>query len=231
MLKITRYYPYRITYDIETYMSKDHLPQSTQKLEFTAKHILFSVAVCSNVPGFTAPKCFITNGSNAELVKTFVSYISDISQKSYQLMLERCHDVITELDEFIAKRESIEAIYAEEKFSHPRVNGSRAPHKFKEKFLNYLLSIPVVGFNSQAYDLNVNKGPLLKHLYQTGKINYTIKRVNKLQCIETRELRFLDIVNFIAPGFSYDKYLKAFGCTQLKGFFPYDFITDVSKLD
>ena len=65
MLKITRYYPYRITYDIETYMLKDHLPQSTQKLEFTAKHILFSVAVCSNVPGFTAPKCFITNESNA----------------------------------------------------------------------------------------------------------------------------------------------------------------------
>ena len=31
-------------------------------------------------------------------------------------------------------------------------------------------------------------------------------------CISTDQLKFLDMTNYIAPGFSYDKYLKAYGC-------------------
>ena len=41
---------------------------------------------------------------------------------------------------------------------------------------------------------------------------------------------FLDITNFIAPGFSYNAFLKAYDCTQQKGYFPYEWI-DLHKLD
>ena len=39
------------------------------------------------------------------------------------------------------------------------------------------------------------------------------------------------MVNFLAPGYSYDKYLKSYGCNLQKGHFPYEYMDDVRKLD
>ena len=50
-------------------------------------------------------------------------------------------------------------------------------------------------------------------------------------CFSTDKLKFIDMVNFLAPGYSYDKYLKAYGCNLQKGHFPYDYMDDVRKLD
>ena len=48
--------------------------------------------------------------------------------------------------------------------------------------------------------------------------------------VETRRLCFLDITNFIAPGFSYERYLKAYGCELTKGYFPYERTGSLEKL-
>ena len=50
-------------------------------------------------------------------------------------------------------------------------------------------------------------------------------------CLSTKHLRFLDITNFLAPGFSYDKFLKAYECPQVKGFFPYEWMDSLDKLN
>ena len=39
------------------------------------------------------------------------------------------------------------------------------------------------------------------------------------------------MVNFVAPGYSYDKYLKAYGCDLQKGHFPYEYMDDIVKLE
>ena len=52
-----------------------------------------------------------------------------------------------------------------------------------------------------------------------------------MTCVDTDKFRFLDICNFIAPGFTYDKYLRAYGCEQTKGFFPYEWFDCLQKLD
>ena len=75
------------------------------------------------------------------------------------------------------------------------------------------------------------KGPLLHYLHRVDKIRFVIKRENKLQCIQTERFKFLDITNFIAPGFSYEKYLKAFGCLSEKGFFPYEYVDSLERLE
>ena len=38
-------------------------------------------------------------------------------------------------------------------------------------------------------------------------------------CLSTDQLEFLDMTNYIALWFSYDKYLKAYGCVVTKGNF------------
>ena len=40
-----------------------------------------------------------------------------------------------------------------------------------------------------------------------------------------------DSTNFLAPGFSYDKFLKAYECPQTKGFFPYEWLDSLEKLE
>lgn len=49
-------------------------------------------------------------------------------------------------------------------------------------------------------------------------------------CLKTKHLRFLDVTNFLAPGFSYEKFLEAYEYPQTKGFFPYEWMDSLDKL-
>ena len=51
-----------------------------------------------------------------------------------------------------------------------------------------------------------------------------------LTVVETRRLHFFGITNFIAPGFSYERYLKAYSCELTKGYFPYEWMDSLEKL-
>ena len=53
-----RYFPYRATYDIEVMLQPTNKRRS-KKLEWTSHHVLLSVSVCSNVPTYTEPICFL----------------------------------------------------------------------------------------------------------------------------------------------------------------------------
>ena len=44
-------------------------------------------------------------------------------------------------------------------------------------------------------------------------------------------IQFLDILNFLGGGTSLDKFLKAYGASEEKGFFPYEWFDDVAKLE
>jgi hypothetical protein len=76
------------------------------------------------------------------------------------------------------------------------------------------------------------KGPLMRLLQETADedFGFVVKKQGSMACVETTFARFLDIINFIAPGYSYDKYLKAFKCSQDKGFFPYEWMDSLDKL-
>lgn len=62
-------------------------------------------------------------------------------------------------------------------------------------------------------------------------IRFVVRRANAVACLQTEFLHFLDILNFLAPGFSYAAYLKAFGCSVAKGFFPYEWMDCLEKLE
>ena len=72
------------------------------------------------------------------------------------------------------------------------------------------------------------KPKLIEHIYE--KIDFVIKKANNYQCIETLKFRFLDIGHFLAVGFSYDKFSKAYKIQQTKFFFPYEYCTSLDVL-
>ena len=69
------------------------------------------------------------------------------------------------------------------------------------------------------------------HLLDIHKIEFTVKRNNIFLCVKTVTLKFLDITKYLAPGFSYSQFLKAYGCTEQKGFFRYEWMTSLDKLE
>ena len=58
-----------------------------------------------------------------------------------------------------------------------------------------------------------------------------IKRTNSYLCLKTFKLQFLDMKNFLAPGFSYRKFLIAYGAEQRMFYFLYEFVTNLDKLE
>ena len=98
-----------------------------------------------------------------------------------------------------------------------------------------LHQLPVIGFNSGHYDLNAIKKffvPLLIRNSAAERAScFVIKRQNNFMCLTTDKFKFVDICNYLAPGFSYAKYLTAYGCAQQKGHFPYEYMNDLCKLE
>ena len=71
----------------------------------------------------------------------------------------------------------------------------------------------------------------MQQLSLINPLKFTVKKDNVFMCLSTDQLKFLDLVNFLAPGFSYDKYLKAYDCTVIKGYLPYEWIDSLEKLN
>ena len=101
--------------------------------------------------------------------------------------------------------------------------------KLKLNFEKFLKNHIVIGFNSGSCDLNLIKKQLIRVLLP--KLDFVIKRNNHFMCIKTKMLRFLEIKNYIAPRFSYDKFIKAYDVSQTKFFFLYEYMDSLEKFN
>ena len=81
--------------------------------------------------------------------------------------------------------------------------------------------VPVVGFNSGRYDLQLIKKYFITHLGQENGVLSGEKRA-QIMCINTPQFKFLDITNYLSPGISYDKWVKTYGAKQTKSWLLYE---------
>ena len=79
------FYPFRATFDFECYFDTSHLPPNSPKVHWLARHEILSVSICSNVPGFSLPCCFINEGDPSQLVDRFMTYLHKISDAAYAI--------------------------------------------------------------------------------------------------------------------------------------------------
>ena len=219
---VLRYYPYRATFDFECYFDRDNVPADSDRVQWIARHVPLSVSLASNVPGYEPAQCYITDGDSDKLVADMMDHLTAISDAAYESLLPLYADVLEELK---TRKEAWDEEEEEEENGKKTVN----PCKTLEKQLQtWLRQLPVIGFNSGKYDLNVVKKffvPLLIHNNAA-----VIKRQNTFMCFSTTNLKFLDVTQYLAPGVSYDKYLKAYGCELQKGQFPYEYMDGIGKL-
>ena len=252
---VLRYYPYRATFDFECYFDRDNVPADTNTLQWSARHVPLSVSVASNVPGHEDAQCYITNGDSDKLVADMMSHLHAVSDAAFESLKPSYESVLNELKvrkdawdeaerkaprEDDSKLEDAEEVEVEESKTNPYKT-------LIGQLLGWLHQLPVIGFNSGRYDLNVIKQFFIPYLLKPSKqdnedveeeeaddddeTRFVIKRRNTFMCFATKKLKFLDITSYLAPGFSYDKYLKAYGCELGKGHFPYEYMDDLQKLE
>ena len=70
----------------------------TGKLTWNSKHIPLSVSVCSNVPDYDQPKCFVSDGDSIQLVKEMLEHLVKISEKSYDLLRKEFNFLFEAID-------------------------------------------------------------------------------------------------------------------------------------
>ena len=192
------HFPFFACYDFEAYFSKKQISSSSM-LTLNACHIPLSIAVASNIPGCKSGVCFVTKESEEELVQKLGDYLESLSGVFYKSLLEKFDYVFEQLE--------------------------RSENVRKEKNLNefnsYCKELVVLGFNSASYDLNLIKPTLIQ--IRLKDIQFVIKTINSYLCLKTSKLRFLDIKNFLAPGFSYRKFLVVYGVELNNFYYPYEF--------
>lgn len=205
--KKDRIFPYRSTLDIECLLEKSDQTQDTEKTSYLHQHSFVSVSVCSNVPGYREPRnfCLETAGGQKEVVERMLAFLNEISIKSAELLRQKFSAVIEQIES-----DSEELV---------------------ESFNRWLEQLPVITFNGSKYDLNVLRKFLIPLIVKQETYQHVIKKGSAYLSISTNELKFLDITAYISPGFSYDKFLKAYNAPQQKSYFPYEYLDSFEKLE
>jgi len=79
------------------------------------------------------------------------------------------------------------------------------PKKQQQRIRDWCGQVPVLGFNSGKYDLNFIKQYFVQVLADSCTKVKVATHGTKTMFAITPELKFLDVMNYLAPGTSYDK--------------------------
>ena len=215
-----RPYPYFIVYDFEAICQKINEKQ-TDELEITAKHIPVSVAINDNL---TKKPSFIVEEDPKKLIKRFVVEL-----------LKRAR----EIEETVWLSNPVLGVYKKfneedkgDQYGGYLINeaGVKLSKETAKSYVNWVKQVPVFGFNSGRYDINMIKEYFVENLTSLSDVNVA-KKENSYMFLSTPNFKFLDIKNFLAPGLSYDAWCRAYGCELQKLAFPYEWFDSFEKLN
>ena len=215
-----RPYPYFIVYDFEAICQKINEKQ-TDELEITAKHIPVSVAINDNL---TKKPSFIVEEDPKKLIKKFVV---ELLKRARQI-----EEKVESANYVLGVRRKMNEDDQGEQYGGYLINEARVKlsKETAKSYVNWVKQVPVFGFNSGRYDINMIKEYFVENLTSLSDVNVA-KKENSYMFLSTPNLKFLDIKNFLAPGLSYDAWCRAYGCELQKLSFPYEWFDSFQKLN
>ncbi|KAG3090768.1 hypothetical protein PC121_g4029 [Phytophthora cactorum] len=252
---IGQYLDHYLVYDFEAIL-KPTATQHGENTVFTNEHIPVSVSVADSLTEEVS--CFVNDDPKVLLTDMF-KYIGDVSVKiqqynvnKYKLLLQKiinAHGLtgmeipgaklgktykMSDVDSWIGegKYGSFFDFHSSLGFGKQRSDYGRIKQQLDQ--------VPVLGFNSGRYDINLIKNDLFA-VIGTDNIKSVIKNPSYM-CIATSDMKMLDISNYVPAGTSYAKYLSTYlgdckcdnkircVCGLGKGIFPYEFITSFNVL-
>ena len=215
-----RPYPYFIVYDFEAICHKINEKQ-TDELEITAKHIPVSVAINDNL---TKKPSFIVEEDPKKLNKKFVV---ELLKRARQI-----EEKVGSANYVLGVRRKMNEDDQGEQYGGYLINEAmvKLSKETAKSYVNWVKQVPVFGFNSGRYDINMIKEYFVENLTSLSDVNVA-KKENSYMFLSTPNFKFLDIKNFLAPGLSYDAWCRAYGCELQKLAFPYEWFDSFQKLN
>ena len=254
-----QYFPWFAVYDFESVL-KPVLVQdiNTANTQITTEHIPVCVSISSNVPGYTEPHCIIDEDPD-DLVKKMCDQLEKIQLATVELAKARWSHLYNELQTHLVQFPSSEVtnetmqahnVNMEHEFvtadniteSQDTLHIGCMDHEETQKLHcsrvadlvsrldSYMECLPVLGFNSSKYDLNLIKKYFPKHLQLTTDRCYVVKKCNQYTAICNSKFKLLDITNYLAAGCNYSRFLQAYDVQESKSYFPYEWFDSVDKL-
>ena len=123
-----------------------------------------------------------------------------------------------------------EAIVADvvKEFSFSDIEG--IPEKQGNEIVKWFYQVPVLGFNSGHYDLKLIRQHFIPLLAQDPG-TFAAEKNGRIMFINTPKFKFLDVLNYLGPGITYEKWVKTYGATLAKSWLPYEWFDSPDKLD
>ena len=232
-------------FDFESICVPNTTLTDTLSTTWIGKHQPISVSIASNLAD---DPIFLCDEDPQSLVISFVTALELLASKSKVEMQSK----FSSIENVIRKK--LNSLY--EKIGHRSNN--QASHEYEdecieddenvstqflrmqknkliellEHYERYVNTLPVFGFNSGKYDLNLIKTYLIPYLINDRDIQPTvIKKSNQFVSFKFGNIQFLDILNFLGGATSLDSFLKAYKTSETKGFFPYEWFNSPDKLD
>ena len=105
----------------------------------------------------------------------------------------------------------------------------------QKQWRQWVNQIPVIGFNSGKYDLNMAKEYFVKDICynkedERNEDVFAAKRENNYMFLTTFKFKFLEVKNYVGPGLSYAAWCKLMGCKLQKLMFPYEWLDSYKKV-
>ena len=104
------------------------------------------------------------------------------------------------------------------------------PEKQSNEIVKWFHQVPVLGFNSGHYDLKLIRQHFIPLLAQDPG-TFAAERNGRIMFINTPKFKFLDVLNYLGPGITYEKWVKTYGATLAKSWLPYEWFDSPDKLD
>ena len=109
------------------------------------------------------------------------------------------------------------------------VDEDSLPSRVQSTWTNWLSQVPIFGFNSGKYNLNMVKYYFVKTIPDSSNVKVA-KKDNSYMFLIAPQFKFLDVRNYLAPSLSYDGWCKANGCLIEKLVFLYEWLDDYHTL-
>ena len=233
--------------DFESICVKEESYKQTEITTWIGKHVPISVSISSNL---IPEPIFLCNANPHYLISPFITVLEGLATQSKAQMKLNFIEVETAikiklcaiLEQLNQRRNQAErlsnfvddCVVEEEEDLTTQFLQMQKSHliDLQEQFERYCNVLPVFGFNSAKYDINLIKSFLFPILVNERDIEPTvIKKANQFVSFKFGDIQLLDIMNFLGGATSLDSFLKAYNTKETKGFFPFEWFDCPEKMN
>ena len=216
--------------------------KDTDSTKWIGKHIPISVSISSKC---VKQPIFLCNSDPHHLVTSFIGALENLSFQSKTILENLSFDIETTINKKLGsilekltqsqnRREQADLYDCDDK-TCTSTQFLQIQKKqlidLKEHLERYCNVLPVFGFNSAKYDLNLIKSYLLPFLVDERNIELSFsKKANQFISFKFGDIQLLEIIKFLGGATSLDSFLKAYKTSETKRFFPYEWFDHPDKL-